>query len=46
MRDELEAKQVDLPCPKCRKGKLRLSGFSGWQEDQKSKTFQGFREYE
>lgn len=46
MREELKAKEVDLPCPKCQKGKLKLSGFSGWKEDQKSKAFQGFREYE
>lgn len=46
MRNELEAKSVNLPCPKCKKGKLKLSGFSEWQEDQKSKTFRGFREYE
>jgi len=46
MRDELKAKELELPCPRCQKGKLKLSGFSEWREDQKSKTFQGFREYE
>jgi len=46
MREELEPKKVGLPCPKCNNGKLKLSGFSGWREDQESKTFQGFREYE
>lgn len=45
MREELKAKSVDLPCPKCEKGKLKLSGFSGWEEHGK-KAFQGFREYE
>ena len=46
MRNELEAKSVNLPCPKCGKGTLKLSGLVKWQEDQKSKTFHGFREYE
>jgi len=46
MREELKAKVVGLPCPKCKKGKLKLSGLTEWIEDQKSKTFQGFREYE
>ncbi|MEM3760766.1 MAG: hypothetical protein QXZ02_06635 [Candidatus Bathyarchaeia archaeon] len=46
MKKELEAKLANLPCPKCKTGKLKLSGFSGWEEDQKSKVFKGFREYE
>lgn len=46
MKEELKAKALDFPCPKCNKLTLKLSGFSGWRKDQKTKAFQGFREYE
>jgi len=45
MAKRIEPKALDYPCPKCG-GKLKLSGLAKWQEDQKTKTFQGFREYE
>ena len=46
MKEELKAKAVGEPCPKCMKGKLKLSGLTEWKEDQKTKAFQGFRQYE
>ena len=40
------SESVGLSCPKCKKGKLKLSGLIEWQEDQASKAFHGFREHE
>jgi hypothetical protein len=46
MKNELEPKALQLPCPKCNALALTLTGKVEWIEDQESKTFQGFREYE
>jgi len=45
MVEQIKATELDIPCPICKKGKLMLTGFAGWQENPAASGFDGFREY-
>jgi len=45
MVEEIKARELDLPCPFCKKGKLKPTGFTGWQENPETREIDGSREY-
>ena len=46
MADRVPVEKVDIPCPKCKIGNVKLSGNVEWKEDTGKRLFQAFREYE